>query len=219
MGGAWSKVPLLGRLWRVFQSSLRDDFPMLSAYPALEALGYFRGSLRDPAPQTKSRSHQTKAGGRGAHAIGLRKLASDADGLVGAGFTWMSMVWQGAEIVLASLSGARWFAEFDLFDVQRLEDQAVRRWFVMAGFVAGGFGGQGHGNVDVLEDAARGDAEDAVGGFDEVVAFASAVLAAEVVDEAESGTELFGFDQGACAVRLPFQWFHGALTRERVAAA
>jgi hypothetical protein len=31
-----------------------------------------------------------------------------------------------------------------------------------------------------------------------------------VIDEAERGTELFGFDQEACAVRLPFHWFHGA---------
>ena len=53
---------------------------------------------------------------------------------------------------------------------------------------------QGHGDVDVLEDAAWGDAEDTVGGFDEVVAFASAMLAAEMIDEAEAGTELFSFD-------------------------
>ena len=60
-----------------------------------------------------------------------------------------------------------------------------------------------HGNVDVLEDAAGGDAEDAVGGFDEVVTFASAVLAAEMIDEAERGAELFGFDEETGAVRLP----------------
>lgn len=63
---------------------------------------------------------------------------------------------------------------------------------------------QRHGDVDVFEDAARGDAEHAVGRFDEVVPFAPAMLAAEVVDEGETGTELFGFDQETCAVRLPF---------------
>jgi hypothetical protein len=34
-----------------------------------------------------------------------------------------------------------------------------------------------------------------------------------MVDEGESGTELFGFDQKACAVRLPFDGFHSALTQ------
>lgn len=51
-----------------------------------------------------------------------------------------------------------------------------------------------HGDVDVFKDLARGDADDAVGGFDEVVALASGVLAAERVDKAEAGVELFGFD-------------------------
>jgi hypothetical protein len=44
---------------RVFQSSLRDEFPICSAYPALEALGYFRGSLRDPVPRPMSDSRLT----------------------------------------------------------------------------------------------------------------------------------------------------------------
>jgi hypothetical protein len=44
----------------------------------------------------------------------------------------------------------------------------------------------GHRHVDVLEDLARGDADDAFGGFDEIVAFAAGVLASEGVDEAES---------------------------------
>jgi hypothetical protein len=72
-----------------------------------------------------------------------------------------------------------------------------------------------HWDIDVLEDAAGGDAEDAVGGFDEVVSFVSAVLAAEMVDEGESGTELFGGDQKARAVGLPFL-FHVALPRATV---
>jgi hypothetical protein len=56
MVGEWSKIPFLGRLPRVFQSSLRDEFPVLLVYPALEALGYFLGSLRDPVPRP-SRTH------------------------------------------------------------------------------------------------------------------------------------------------------------------
>jgi hypothetical protein len=73
-----------------------------------------------------------------------------------------------------------------------------------------------YGNVNVFEDAARSDAEHAVGGFDEVVTFASAVLAAEMIDEGEVGSELFGFDQETCAIGLPFLRFHVALPRVRV---
>ena len=75
--------------------------------------------------------------------------------------------------------------------------------------------GEGHGNVDVLKNLARCDADDAVGRFDKVIALASGMLAAEMVDEAKSGTELLGFDQEASAVRLPIPWFHVARTRER----
>jgi hypothetical protein len=84
----------------------------------------------------------------------------------------------------------------DGFFCERVFCQGV--WFGNALFT-----GVGHGDIDVLEDAARCDAEHAVRGFDEVVAFASAVLAAEVIDEAERGAELFGFDQEACAVCRP----------------
>lgn len=73
-----------------------------------------------------------------------------------------------------------------------------------------------HGNVDVFEDSARSDAKHAVGGFDEVVSFASAVLAAEMIDEGEVGSKLFGFNQETCAVGLPFLRFHVALPRVRV---
>lgn len=48
-----------------------------------------------------------------------------------------------------------------------------------------------HRNIDVLKDAARSDAEYTVERFDQVVAFASAVLATEMVDEGEIGSELF----------------------------
>jgi hypothetical protein len=63
---------------------------------------------------------------------------------------------------------------------------------------------QGHGDVNVLKDVARGDGDYAVGRFNEVVAFAAAMLAAKVIDEAESRTELLGIDQEASAIRLPF---------------
>ena len=65
-------------------------------------------------------------------------------------------------------------------------------------------GTQAHGNINVLEDATRGDAEDAIAGFHQVVASATAVLAAEVIGEAEAGVELLGLDQESSAVRFPF---------------
>src|SRR5437879_2425267 len=72
---------------------------------------------------------------------------------------------------------------------------------------------QVHGNVDVFKNLVRVDAEDAVGMFDEVVSFAAGVLAAQGVDEAEVGGELFGLDQKSCAVSLPLSsFFHGAST-------
>jgi hypothetical protein len=65
-----------------------------------------------------------------------------------------------------------------------------------------GFGGiavagllrEPHGDVNVLEDAARSDAKDAVGRFDEVITFAAEVLTAEVIDKAKTGIELLGVD-------------------------
>lgn len=70
--------------------------------------------------------------------------------------------------------------------------------------------GCAHGDVDILKNLTRGDAQDSVKGLDEVVAFAAAVLTAEVIDEGEAGAELFGFDQEPRAVSFPFQGFHGA---------
>ena len=92
----------------------------------------------------------------------------------------------------------RRFGEFYFGDLEGLELQGFR--FQLSAIE---FAGTGHGYVDVFEDAARGDAENAVGRFDEVVTFASAMLAAEVIDEAETGTELFGFDEETRAIRLP----------------
>ena len=101
------------------------------------------------------------------------------------------------------VAAGRGLGEFDLFDLQGLEVQAVQPWFDDDGIAAGGLVVQEHWDVNVLEDLATGDADDAVGGLDEVVPFASAVLAAELVGETESGTELLGLNQEACAVGLP----------------
>jgi len=76
----------------------------------------------------------------------------------------------------------------------------------------------GHRDIDVFKNLARSNAEDSVGRFDKVVTLAAAVLAAEMVFEAESGAELFGFHQEASAVGCPFGRFHGALTRGVITA-
>src|SRR5271169_2086605 len=92
----------------------------------------------------------------------------------------------------------------------------LRQFAALAG-VRSGRGGafifQADGNVNILKNLARSDADDSIGRLDQVIALASGVLPSEGIDEAEAGTELLGFDQEACAVRLPFHWFHGALTR------
>ena len=62
-----------------------------------------------------------------------------------------------------------------------------------------------HGDVDVLENLARSDAENAVEGFDQVVALAATVLASKMVGEAETRAELLGLDEEPCAIRLPFR--------------
>jgi hypothetical protein len=92
------------------------------------------------------------------------------------------------------VAGRRFLGELYLLDLERFEFHAVESRRVDGGFAAGRFARQGHGDVDVLEDQARGDAEDAFERFDEVVPFTTAVLAAEMVDEAEGGAEFFGFD-------------------------
>ena len=60
------------------------------------------------------------------------------------------------------------------------------------------------GDVDILEDLARGDAENTIGGLDQIVALASGVLTAEDVGEGEAGGELFCFDQETGAVGDPW---------------
>jgi hypothetical protein len=121
-----------------------------------------------------------------------------------------------------TLPNNRRLAAHYLFDLERLKPSEVEvgvarcarhcLWdpgFWDSGFSEWRFGSarfvlHGYRNVNVLEDAARGDADDAVRRFNEVVAFATAMLAAEMVDKTESGIELFGIDQEACAVGLPF---------------
>lgn len=60
-----------------------------------------------------------------------------------------------------------------------------------------------HWNVNVLENLARGNTEDSLERFDEIIAFAAAVLTSQMVGEAESGIELFGFYEEPGAIRLP----------------
>jgi len=69
------------------------------------------------------------------------------------------------------------------------------------------------GYVDVLEDLARRYAKNTVGGFDEIVAFATGVLSSENVGEGEAGGELLGFDQKAGTVGDPWvRRFHSVLS-------
>lgn len=111
--------------------------------------------------------------------------------------------------------------EFDLFNVERFDGQGVELvpadaageiLFVEArGWLLTRLRRVAlHGDVNVFENLTRGDADNAVGRFDKIVALAAAVLAAKRVDEAETGVELFCFDQKACAVSLPLWDSHGA---------
>ena len=59
------------------------------------------------------------------------------------------------------------------------------------------------GDIDILEDLARGDGENTFGGFDKIVAPDSGVLTAENIGEVEAGVKLFGFDQKASAIGNP----------------
>lgn len=76
--------------------------------------------------------------------------------------------------------------------------------------VRSSFSRAGHGDVDIFKDLARGDAENSLGRFNQVISLTAAVLTAELIGEAESVVEFLGFDQEAGAVGLPFHRFHGA---------
>jgi len=93
-------------------------------------------------------------------------------------------------------------AGFDLLDLNRFDAKSEQTRIIPVngfGFIffrslRRGIGSQAHGNVDVFKYPARCDAENSVAGFHQVVALSSAVLAAKVIGEAETGIELFGFD-------------------------
>jgi len=57
---------------------------------------------------------------------------------------------------------------------------------LVGGPCSGTGGTSGHRDVDVFEDLFGSDAQDAIAGFDEVIAFAAAVLTAKMIDEAEA---------------------------------
>ena len=63
-------------------------------------------------------------------------------------------------------------------------------------------------HVNVLENFAGRDAQNAVAPFDEVIAFAPRVFTAENVGKGEAGGELLSLDQEACAIGDPRIHFH-----------
>jgi hypothetical protein len=93
---------------------------------------------------------------------------------------------------------------FNLFDSKWLEPElALDRDLTFVGFAIRGIWRSAHRYVNIFENLPRGDAENSVGGLNQVIAFASAVLSAEMVGEAEVRAELFGFDKKAGAVGFP----------------
>jgi hypothetical protein len=60
------------------------------------------------------------------------------------------------------------------------------------------------GYVDIFEDLPGGNAKNAVGGFDQIIAFAAGVLTAKRIGECEGGGELLGFDQKTGAIGNPW---------------
>ena len=135
-----------------------------------------------------------------ADAARLRELAAAA-----VGFWVPDSGW-----IVAPAAGRRVLGDFYLFHckslkIREIEGRLLDRWLARRCFIGISAGlVRGHQDIDVFEDTARSDAEDAVEGFDEVVAFAAGMLAAEMVDEGETGSELFGFYEKTRAVRLPF---------------
>ena len=59
------------------------------------------------------------------------------------------------------------------------------------------------GDVDILEDLTGGDAEESIGGFDEIVTLRAGVLPAKRISEGDAGGELFGLNEEAGAVGDP----------------
>jgi hypothetical protein len=147
-----------------------------------------------------ARLHQAQARRRGpALATGLREFAPDAGG------------------VIVTRAGERPGKRGQFFEVEVVEAGWESDGIVhpatedgVGSLFAGGGSRFRHRDVNVFEDLAWGDAENAFAGFHEIVALAATVRAAERVRETKRGVELFGFDQKTRAVCLPLDRFHGA---------
>lgn len=106
----------------------------------------------------------------------------------------------------------------DGFDFERFKMKGAELQFAdcrsglnfIANEIRDSFSPPRHGDVDILKNLAGGDAEDAFGRLDQVVALTAAMLASEVIGEAEGVIEFLGFHQEAGAVGLPFNRSHGA---------
>jgi hypothetical protein len=70
---------------------------------------------------------------------------------------------------------------------------------------------QTHGDINVLENPSRRDADYALRRFHQIVTLAPRVLTAQAVDERKIASKPPGFDQKARAVSLPLSRFHVAL--------
>jgi len=93
---------------------------------------------------------------------------------------------------------------FNLFDLEWLEAKLpLDRGLVFVGMLGRWFWRRAHGDVNVLENLPRGDAQNSVVGLHQVVTLAPAVMSAEMVGEAEVGAQLFGFDKEAGAIGFP----------------
>lgn len=155
-------------------------------------------------------SHQVEArGGRPAIAAGLRKLASNAGWFLGLSRSSLSRsLGEGGSDRFNVEVLDRHFGENCVVHLVCDEFIRVRILFRCSCFAGLRFGQGRHGHIDVLEDAARSDAQYAFERFDQIVSLAATVLSSEVIDEGESGVELFGVDEKASTVGFPFKTFH-----------
>jgi hypothetical protein len=140
------------------------------------------GLITAPLAAGRAGLERVEAGGEVAATVGLRRFAGERE----------------RKLDLArARRGARWPGWFLSRRRGRGESLSI---FELR------FGGWfGERDIDILEDLTGRDAQNAVGGFDEVVALASGVFTVENVGEGEAGGELFGLDQKACAVGDPWR--------------
>lgn len=157
-------------------------------------------------------SHQVKARRRrAAVAKGLRKFAADTGGLVGRGqLRCCGFAGEGSPDLLDAERFHRQVGEQNFLYLLLDKCVLTASWLRNLCFACLRFRQGRHGDVDVFEDAARSDAENTFGRLDEIVSLAAAVLTTEGIDEGESVVELFGLNEEASAVGLPFDSFHGA---------